>query len=381
MYRGVQKSGQFLTGARSMEKMGRGSGVGNKKKKIKMTRNISSNMVKDESGSISNTKRRKELYVAVVELREEKNMSVRTIAAELNIPKSTVHEYLAAWKQKTPVEKIQDKGRPKKLNSADKKVVRKLFVDNPSSTINDVRNALHASHGKLVSRSTVGRMMADMGLRYGKPQMVPQLTDTHKKKRVEWCKEHKKMELDGVFFTDETYIEVGGAKNGVWFKRGNRPKVGKSKFPTKLMFWGAISCHAKSPLFAIDGAMNSERYISLLRDEFFKWMLENGIELTAFQKDNASCHTSRRSKQFFVDQGIQVLEWPANSPDLNPIENIWGILKECVRKRSPKTKEELQQVAIEEWAAIPQKVVAKTIKSFPKRCDQVVKRGGEKCDY
>ena len=103
--------------------------------------------------------------------------------------------------------------------------------------------------------------------------------------------------------------------------------------------------------------------------------------MTVFQQENASCHTSKLSKQFFAEQNVQILDWPANSPDLNPIENIWGILKERVRKRTPKTKEELQRIALEEWAAIPQNVIRKTIKSFPKRCDQVVTRGGEKCDY
>jgi hypothetical protein len=81
---------------------------------------------------------------------------------------------------------------------------------------------------------------------------------------MKFCKEHKKLKLAGVFFSDETYIELGGGKSGVWHKRGNRPKVGKTKFPTKIMFWGAISCHSKSPLFAIDGTMNSDRYIALL---------------------------------------------------------------------------------------------------------------------
>ena len=261
-----------------------------------------------ESSSTNDTKTRKALYQRVVALREEKKLSERAIAAELNVPKTTVHEYLTEWKQKTPVSELKVRGRPKKLGSGDKRFVRQLFVTNPSSTVKDVCNALQVSRGKEVSKDTVRRMLSKMNLRFGKPQVVPLLTDMHKSNRMKWCKEQMKLKLDGVFFSDETYIEVGNGKRGVWYKKGNRPKVGKAKFPVKLMFWGAISCHSKSPLFTIDGTMNSNRYIALLGDEFLPWIAENHIEMRLFQQDIASCHTPKTSKAFFASQGIQILD-------------------------------------------------------------------------
>jgi hypothetical protein len=61
----------------------------------------------------------------------------------------------------------------------------------------------------------MGRTLKEMGLCFGKPQVVPELTDLQKTNRVKWCKEHKNRQLAGIFFLDETYIEVGGAKSGV----------------------------------------------------------------------------------------------------------------------------------------------------------------------
>jgi transposase len=75
------------------------------------------------------------------------------------------------------------------------------------------------------------------------------------------------------------------------------------------------------------------------------------------------------------------MDWPANSPDLNPIENIWSILKRAVSRREPQTVEELINVACDKWRKIPQAIIRKTITSMPKRMKQVISRKGNKCDY
>ena len=185
-------------------------------------------------------------------------MTVRAIATEICIPKSTVNDYLIEWKQKTPVSELKNHGRPKKLDSGYKRCVRAFLRKNTTAKVNEICNELLTSRGKDVSASTTRRLLKNMGLKFSKPQIVPLLTHPQKTKRVVWCKQHAKMKLNDVFFSDITYIEIGGGKSGVWHKIGNLPKVGKAKFTAKLMFWGAISCHAKSPLFAIDGTMNTD---------------------------------------------------------------------------------------------------------------------------
>jgi len=320
-------------------------------------------------------------YEQVVQLHEQDKLSERMISARLNIPKSTVHDFLSKWKQRLPVAHLRAGGRPKLLNDSDVRFIRTLLSSHPLYTVKDVRNELHSSRGKQVSSTTVRRTLKKLGLKFGSPQIVPLLTDRHKTLRIEWCKSNSKLKLRGIFFSDETYIELGSGKSGVWHKTGKRPKVGKPKFPVKLMFWAAVSCQAKSPLLAVDGTMNTEKYITLIRDEFLPWVRESGSQLRTFQQDNASCHVSKAAVRFFEEKGITLLDWPANSPDLNPIENIWAILKEKVRKRNPQTKEQLRGIALEEWASISQSVVCKTINSLRKRCTQVLERGGEKCDY
>jgi transposase len=123
--------------------------------------------------STNDTKSRKSLYQSIVALREEKNMSERAIAAVTHVPKSTVHDILSEWKQKTPVSELKGKGRPKKLNSADRRFVRQFFTANALSTVNDVRNALLESRGKDVSATTVRRTLAELDLRFGSLKWCP----------------------------------------------------------------------------------------------------------------------------------------------------------------------------------------------------------------
>ena len=66
---------------------------------------------------------------------------------------------------------------------------------------------------------------------------------------------------------------------------------------------------------------------------------------------------------------------------MNPIENIWGILKSAIEKRGPKTMDELEAMVLDEWTKIPKLTILNTIRSLPKRIEQVLERDGEKCDY
>jgi len=184
-----------------------------------------------------------------------------------------------------------------------------------------------------------------------------------------------------VIFFDETTIELDRCKLRQWHPRGKRPTKPRTKFSRKMMFWGAICANITGPLSKVSGTLNSDGYIELLETQLLPWMAENHAQTIQFQQDNAPCHVSKKSQAFFRDKELQVLNWPANSPDLNPIENIWGILKSAVEKRAPKTLDELEAIVLDEWTKIPKQTILNTIQSMPTRIKQVLERDGEKCDY
>ncbi len=97
-----------------------------------------------------------------------------------------------------------------------------------------------------------------------------------------------------------------------------------------------------------------------------------------FQQDLAPAHTA---KSWLNDHGVGVLDWPANSPDLNPIENLWGIVKRKIRNKRPKNANELKATVKETWASIPPQQCHKLITFMPRQIEAVIKAKGAPTKY
>ncbi len=87
----------------------------------------------------------------------------------------------------------------------------------------------------------------------------------------------------------------------------------------------------------------------------------------------APAHTAKGTKSWLKDHGVGVLDWPANSPDLNPIENIRGIVKRKMRNKRPKNSDELKDTVKETWASIPSQQCHKLITPMPHQIEAVIK--------
>ncbi len=100
-----------------------------------------------------------------------------------------------------------------------------------------------------------------------------------------------------------------------------------------------------------------------------------------FQQDLAPAHTTKGTKSWFNDHGVTVLDWPANSPDLNPIENLWGIVKRKMRDTRPNNADDLKAAIKATWASIPPQQCHKLITSMPRRIEAVIKAKGAPTKY
>ena len=135
----------------------------------------------------------------------------------------------------------------------------------------------------------------------------------------------------------------------------------------------------------MEGIVNAKKYIDEVLE---RKLLQSARDMYGdgqpfiFQQDGAPCHTAKICMKWFDDHDVQVLEWPGNSPDLNPIENLWARLKRLVSKRRPSNVTQLKEAIISCWYhTITQEELKTLVNSIKRRCQSVIDAKGYQTKY
>jgi hypothetical protein len=260
---------------------------------------------------------------------------------------------------------------------------------NPSSGSHRLAHQILANFGIPVSQTTVSSLRHLLKFRFQKPRTTQNLTETQIQKRIEFCTHNLTNEIDwssNVIISDESRFSMVDDSRRRWIRRGvylSNTFQKKSKFSKSLMVWACIGKNFKSPLIFIEGNLNTDGYIQMLRNNnVFDTISESlNSETVYFQQDGATCHTSKRSIEY-IKEHIQLIEnWPSNSPDLSPIENLWAILKLRLQEKAFATLDELKILMIQEWDSLEISLINSLIDKIPERMELCLKQSGKQIGH
>ena len=309
-------------------------------------------------------------------------MSHVDISQEVVRCRSTVQKFLARPKVKQQKRWV---ARNKKLTeAAERALIREACNVEMSPT--ELKKHFTLS----VSLRRVQQILSSVSyLRYESMKKGCIKLKMHRKMRLTWARNHLETGTDWRrhIFTDEKKFILDGPDGLACYWHdlrkereifSKRQQGGKS-----LMIWGAVAYNDLSNLYILDGSVDSARYCKTLRETLLPFAQKHYQKNWLLMQDGASVHRSNETKKWLANNRLCAIEWPAKSPDLNIIENVWGMLARKVyagcRQFSGLT--ELADAVLDAWNEIDIPTVHRLYESIPKRLLSVVDSKGGPTKY
>lgn len=313
--------------------------------------------------------------------REKK--SLRKIAELVHVSKSGV-EYVLRHRL------IRTQSRKRGVNYVVSATVRRAIIREASKTGKSA-GTIHRELSLSCSVRTVQRYLSQSAImRWKKIKVAPRLLERHKLQRLAFAK--KMLPLGQqywhrVVFSDEKRFCLDGPDGNAyyWHDIRKEPRYMSKRHSGGggIMVWICMSARGSSGPTWIQGNMNAELYIEVLE---MNW--EDATDLVeghdmVFQQDNARPHTAKVTKEWFEKRKIDVMEWPAYSPDLNPVENYWGYIVRSVYQnfKQYNSVDELKVAIKKSVYECPLEKITNMVMSMPKRLMEVIEMKGGKTHY
>lgn len=319
----------------------------------------------------------------------EEGHTYRSVSETLGVSVSVIHRNVKRYRQTGSYVRRRGQGRNRATSAVDERFIRVQTLRNRRQTAVQTRNLLEEVRNVRVSERTVRRRLNEVGLKSYVPAKAPKLEVSHRVARLAFARYHQDWsdEWGRVLFSDESRFCVNfiDGRERLWRYRGER--FHKANFTEtvsygggSVMVWGGITLTARTALVIIDGgSLTAHRYITeILEPHVMPFAPFIGPDFV-FMHDNARPHTARVVRDYLNEIGITQMDWPARSPDMNPIEHVWDVIGRKVRERTPPPRnvEELKLALTEEWVNLPQEMIESVIRSMGRRIQALIRaRGG-----
>jgi len=278
-------------------------------------------------------------------------------------------------------------------------LIKKIVQETPKLPLRDFPSALSSQLNDKTpcpSVSTIHKFLTINGLKIVKLLKKPLISLRNIEKRMEFAKDGLR-NLDilkhQTIWSDETTVRKCPKDKQILYRCHSSEK--KENLPVahqiqaggfSVMFWGCFSLNGTGPLVALEGNQNQHSYKELLEEflipEINQARATFGVNMT-FMQDNAPCHKTPMIMEFLGAKGVSTLSWPPSSPDLNPIENLWAIIKARRQKifGFPKTKKDLIEQIFAIWENVDKELCVKLALSIENRLKECIRLKGNATKY
>lgn len=318
----------------------------------------------------------------------------KAVADFLHISEGQVRRAVKA-ERLTPKKKS---GRPPKFNERTKKELVAYVTKDRKNRRLTYQQVADKNPQWGASRATTARALKSCGYRRCVAKAKPELTEKHKASRLAFAQERSTwtpQQWGTIAFSDETWVTYGAHKKiRVTRMKGEEMLEdclrARYQRPLGWMFWGMMYEGKKGPSLVWRrewGNINGENYCKYtipLVEEFVKEKRAEGKSIQ-FMHDNAPGHASKATKAHLSSLGLQPIDWPALSPDLNPIEHCWNLMKDYLQHTYGDRKfgkAELYEKVLEAWdVGVTEERIISLTNSMPKRCREVIAANGGNTSY
>lgn len=319
-------------------------------------------------------------------------LSATRIASEAVVGIATVSRIRKKYRPNIP---IPPPGRPSLLTEHDIRHACHLITSGRADTAVEVTQELRDITNKPLSTETVRRALRSAGFKATVKKKKPRLTKKQRKDRLDFAVAHQFWTPDDwkcIVWSDEAKINrfQSDGRSWTWKPKGqgliDREVTETLKFGGgRIMIWGCMLWEGKGDMCKIDSTMDKDLYVEILEENLMGTLKDYGKTpaTVIFMHDNDPKHTSHKARDWLKDHGFTVLLWPANSPDLNPIEHLWNYIKRKLKEypEPPKGILELWERVQDEWNKIPAEECKNLIRSMSSRMEAVIRAKGGHIKY
>ena len=310
-----------------------------------------------------------------------------------SISKSCIARTIKKYKETGTVRDKPRSGRPRSTSLTDDNAIYRLARKFPKYSQKKLAQEINPALANHISKQTIGRRLLDRKLGSYSAAHKPLLKREDKKKRLIFCKELLQMsdnQLNKIIFSDESNFQVINRDNKVLVRRHANEKYLDRNIVPRLQggggsigIWACITNEGSGMHMLYSGRMDQYKYIETLenallptRDIFFP-----NDDSWIFQQDNAPCHKAHSVDNWLGQMDINVLQWPARSPDLNPIENVWTIIDRKLTESPVTSLTDLKSKLSEYFKNISIDYCKNLYSSIKRRCRMCIKNKGGHIPY